>query len=53
MAREMAVTPTPSSPAYSMKRGGQPQEVANAILWLLSKAASYMTGAILDVTGGR
>ncbi|MBI3477929.1 MAG: SDR family oxidoreductase [Acidobacteria bacterium] len=37
----------------AMKRGGQPEEVANAILWLLSDEASYTTGAILDVTGGR
>jgi NAD(P)-dependent dehydrogenase (short-subunit alcohol dehydrogenase family) len=36
-----------------MKRGGEPEEVANAILWLLSEEASYSTGAILDVTGGR
>lgn len=36
-----------------MKRGGQPEEVAAAILWLLSKEASYVTGSILDVTGGR
>ncbi len=36
-----------------MKRGGQPEEIANAILWLLSEEASYTTGAILDVTGGR
>jgi NAD(P)-dependent dehydrogenase (short-subunit alcohol dehydrogenase family) len=36
-----------------MKRGGQPQEVAAAILWLLSNEASYITGAVLDVTGGR
>jgi NAD(P)-dependent dehydrogenase (short-subunit alcohol dehydrogenase family) len=36
-----------------MKRAGQPEEVASAILWLLSNEASYITGAILDVTGGR
>jgi NAD(P)-dependent dehydrogenase (short-subunit alcohol dehydrogenase family) len=37
----------------AMKRGGAPEEVARAILWLLSEEASYTTGAILDVTGGR
>ncbi|MBA4852193.1 SDR family oxidoreductase [Emticicia sp. BO119] len=36
-----------------MKRGGQPDEVAKAILWLLSDEASYITGATLDVSGGR
>jgi NAD(P)-dependent dehydrogenase (short-subunit alcohol dehydrogenase family) len=36
-----------------MKRGGQADEVAQAILWLLSDQASYTSGAILDVTGGR
>jgi NAD(P)-dependent dehydrogenase (short-subunit alcohol dehydrogenase family) len=36
-----------------MKRGGQPEEVARAILWLLSADASYSTGAFLDVSGGR
>jgi NAD(P)-dependent dehydrogenase (short-subunit alcohol dehydrogenase family) len=36
-----------------MQRGGRPEEVAAAILWLLSAEASYITGAILDVTGGR
>jgi NAD(P)-dependent dehydrogenase (short-subunit alcohol dehydrogenase family) len=34
-------------------RAGQPDEVAAAIVWLLSDAASYTTGAILDVAGGR
>lgn len=36
-----------------MQRGGQPEEVARAILWLLSDEASYTTGALLDVAGGR
>jgi NAD(P)-dependent dehydrogenase (short-subunit alcohol dehydrogenase family) len=34
-------------------RPGRPQEIAAAIMWLLSDEASYTTGAILDVTGGR
>ena len=36
-----------------MKRGGQPIEVAKAILWLLSDEASYTTGSFIDVTGGK
>ncbi|MGE0042811.1 MAG: SDR family oxidoreductase [Vicinamibacterales bacterium] len=36
-----------------MKRGGQPEEIARAILWLLSDEASYTTGSILDAAGGR
>ena len=36
-----------------MKRGGAPEEVARAVLWLLSNEASYTTGSFLDVTGGR
>jgi len=39
--------------AVPMKRGGQPEEVARAILWLLSPEASYCTGAFIDVSGGR
>jgi NAD(P)-dependent dehydrogenase (short-subunit alcohol dehydrogenase family) len=36
-----------------MQREGQADEVAHAILWLLSDEASYTTGAVLDVSGGR
>jgi len=40
-------------PALPMKRAGRPDEVANAILWLLSSEASYVSGAILSVSGAR
>jgi NAD(P)-dependent dehydrogenase (short-subunit alcohol dehydrogenase family) len=36
-----------------MKRGGTAEEVAKAVLWLLSDEASYTTGSFLDVSGGR
>ena len=36
-----------------MKRVGQAEEIANAVVWLLSDEASYVTGATLDVSGGR
>ena len=36
-----------------MKRGGQPEEVAAAISWLVSDESSYTTGSFIDVTGGR
>ena len=36
-----------------MKRGGQPEEVATAIVWLLSDEASYVTGTFIDVAGGK
>lgn len=36
-----------------MGRGGQPEEVARAILWLAGDEASFVTGTFLDVTGGK
>jgi NAD(P)-dependent dehydrogenase (short-subunit alcohol dehydrogenase family) len=36
-----------------MQRGGHAEEVARAILWLLSEEASYSTGTFIDVTGGK
>lgn len=36
-----------------MGRGGHPEEVAKAILWLLSEESSYSSGALLDISGGR
>lgn len=36
-----------------MGRGGQPEEVARAIVWLSSDEASFITGTFLDVTGGK
>jgi NAD(P)-dependent dehydrogenase (short-subunit alcohol dehydrogenase family) len=39
--------------AVPMQRGGTAQEVANAIMWLLSAEASYATGTFIDVSGGR
>ncbi len=41
------------TPLLPMGRGGQPEEVAEAILYLLSDAASYVTGANLRVSGAR
>jgi NAD(P)-dependent dehydrogenase (short-subunit alcohol dehydrogenase family) len=45
--------PARLAPTIPMGRAGSPQEVAEAVLWLLSPAASYTTGAILAVSGGR
>ncbi|WP_203142013.1 SDR family oxidoreductase [Marinobacter mangrovi] len=39
--------------AVPMQRGGEPEEVAEAILWLASDKASYVTGSFIDVAGGR
>ena len=41
------------APTIPMQRGGQPEEVAEAILWLLSDKSSYTTGGFIDVAGGR
>jgi NAD(P)-dependent dehydrogenase (short-subunit alcohol dehydrogenase family) len=41
------------APSVPLQRGGDPAEVARAILWLASEEASYVTATTLDVTGGR
>jgi NAD(P)-dependent dehydrogenase (short-subunit alcohol dehydrogenase family) len=41
------------APNVPMKRVGTAEEIANAIVWLMSEDASYVTSAILDVSGGR
>jgi NAD(P)-dependent dehydrogenase (short-subunit alcohol dehydrogenase family) len=41
------------APQVPMRRAGTADEVAQAVLWLLSEGASYATGTVLDVTGGR
>lgn len=41
------------APSVPLKRPGRPEEVAAAIAWLLGEEASYVTGAFIDVSGGR
>jgi NAD(P)-dependent dehydrogenase (short-subunit alcohol dehydrogenase family) len=41
------------APTVPIGRAGRPEEVAEAVLWLVSSAASYVTGANIAVTGGR
>ena len=41
------------NPTIPMKRAGTPDEIAQGVLWLLSDAASYVTGTILEIGGGR
>ena len=45
--------PRDMAPSIPMQRTGSAEEVADAILYLLSPSASYITGAILNVSGGR
>lgn len=41
------------APQIPLQRGGTPEEVANAIAWLLSDEASYVTGSFIDLAGGK
>jgi NAD(P)-dependent dehydrogenase (short-subunit alcohol dehydrogenase family) len=41
------------SPTIPMQRAGTPEEIAQGVLWLLSDAALYVTGTILEIGGGR
>ncbi|OLF13278.1 oxidoreductase [Actinophytocola xanthii] len=40
------------APMIPMRRAGRPEEIAEGILWLLSPAASFVTGAVLPISGG-
>jgi len=41
------------NPTIPMGRGAEPEEVAAAVMWLMSGEAGYITGAVLPVAGGR
>ncbi|NMP31289.1 glucose 1-dehydrogenase [Thalassotalea sp. M1531] len=41
------------TPQIPLKRGGTVEEVANAVVWLLSEQASYVTGTFIDLAGGK
>lgn len=41
------------APSVPMQRAGEPEEIAEAVAWLISDAASYVTGSTLRVSGGR
>lgn len=45
--------PRRMAPSIPMQRSGEPEEVAEGVIWLLSPAASYVTGTILEIGGGR
>ena len=45
--------PARMAPMIPMQRSGEPEEIAEGVVWLLSPAASYVTGTILEIGGGR
>jgi NAD(P)-dependent dehydrogenase (short-subunit alcohol dehydrogenase family) len=45
--------PSRMAPMIPMQRSGEPEEIAEGVVWLLSPAASYVTGTILEIGGGR
>lgn len=45
--------PQRMAPMIPMQRSGEPEEIAEGVVWLLSPAASYVTGTILEIGGGR
>jgi NAD(P)-dependent dehydrogenase (short-subunit alcohol dehydrogenase family) len=45
--------PERMAPGIPLGRAGKPEEIAEAVCWLLSPAAAYVTGTILPVSGGR
>lgn len=45
--------PSRMAPSIPMQRSGEPEEIAEGVVWLLSPAASYVTGTILEIGGGR
>jgi NAD(P)-dependent dehydrogenase (short-subunit alcohol dehydrogenase family) len=50
---DSGLDPHDAAPTIPIQRLGRPEEIAEAIVWLLSDAASYTVGAMLDVAGGR
>jgi NAD(P)-dependent dehydrogenase (short-subunit alcohol dehydrogenase family) len=45
--------PSRMAPSIPMQRSGEPEEIAEGVIWLLSPVASYVTGTILEIGGGR